>query len=168
MGFNWDSLQRFIVGYRPPIRHAHARNEISVPLPKKRVIKSSGSGKKRPPGQRMSAPKRKKVLALAQARDIDVILVTELTRWGRSMLDLFHTLQDLQAWSVSLVAQTGLQFDLRSAQGKLAKGFALDIPAGYGSQGSQEPGVRIRKPPIKAMVGFIRGGLLLLSGCRWG
>ena len=62
---------------------------------------------------------RKKVLALAQARDIDAILVTELTRWGRSMLDLFHTLQDLQAWNVSLVAQTGLQFDLRSAQGKL-------------------------------------------------
>jgi hypothetical protein len=29
------------------------------------------------------------------------------------MLDLFHTLQDLQAWDVSLVAQTGLQFDLR-------------------------------------------------------
>lgn len=62
---------------------------------------------------------RKKVLALAQARDINAILVTELTRWGRSMLDLFHTLQDLQAWNVSLVAQTGLQFDLRSAQGKL-------------------------------------------------
>jgi putative DNA-invertase from lambdoid prophage Rac len=62
---------------------------------------------------------RKKVLALAQARDIDAILVTELTRWGRSMLDLFHTLQDLQAWNVSLVAPAGLQFDLRSAQGKL-------------------------------------------------
>jgi DNA invertase Pin-like site-specific DNA recombinase len=46
--------------------------------------------------------------------------VTELARWGRSMLDLFHTLQDMQAWDVSLVAQTGgLQFDLRSAQGKL-------------------------------------------------
>jgi putative DNA-invertase from lambdoid prophage Rac len=35
------------------------------------------------------------------------------------MLDLFRTLQDLQAWDVSLVAQTGLQFDLRSAQGNL-------------------------------------------------
>jgi putative DNA-invertase from lambdoid prophage Rac len=53
---------------------------------------------------------------LAQARDIDAILVTELTHWGRSMLDLFHTLQDLQAWNVSLVAQTGLRFDLHSAQ----------------------------------------------------
>ena len=35
------------------------------------------------------------------------------------MLDLLHTLQDLQAWDVSLVAQTGLQFELRTAQGKL-------------------------------------------------
>ena len=52
------------------------------------------------------------MLALAQARKVDVILVTELTRGGRSMLDLFYALQDLQAWCVSLVAQAGLQFDL--------------------------------------------------------
>jgi putative DNA-invertase from lambdoid prophage Rac len=70
-------------------------------------------------GAKDERAERKKVLALAQARKIDVILVTELTRWGRSMLDLFRTLQDLQAWEVSLVAQTGLQFDLGSAQGKL-------------------------------------------------
>ena len=70
-------------------------------------------------GAKDDRAKRKEVLALAQARTIDIVLVTELTRWGRSMLDLFHTLQDLQAWGVSLVAQTGLQFDLRSAQGKL-------------------------------------------------
>ncbi len=70
-------------------------------------------------GAKDDRAQRKAVLALAQARKIDVILVTELTRWGRSMLDLFHTLQDLQAWDVSLVAQTGMQFDLRSAQGKL-------------------------------------------------
>ena len=70
-------------------------------------------------GVKNDRAKRKEILALAQAREIDVILVTELTRWGRSMLDLFHTLQDLQAWGVSVVAQTGLQFDLRSAQGKL-------------------------------------------------
>jgi len=70
-------------------------------------------------GPRDARAERKKVLALAQARKVDVILVTELTRWGRSMLDLFHTLQDLQAWEVLQVAQTGLQFDLRTAQGKL-------------------------------------------------
>jgi putative DNA-invertase from lambdoid prophage Rac len=47
-------------------------------------------------GAKDERAERKKVLALAQARNIDIILVTELTRWGRSMLDLFHTLQDLQ------------------------------------------------------------------------
>jgi len=35
----------------------------------------------------------------ASTRKIDAILVTELTRWGRSMLDLFRTLQELQSWS---------------------------------------------------------------------
>ena len=35
------------------------------------------------------------------------------------MLDLVHTLQALQAWGVSLIAQTGLQFDLGTPQGKL-------------------------------------------------
>ena len=66
-------------------------------------------------GARDDRAERKKILVQAQARKIDVILVTELTRWGRSMLDLLHTLQDLQAWNVSLIAQTGLQLDLRSA-----------------------------------------------------
>jgi DNA invertase Pin-like site-specific DNA recombinase len=50
---------------------------------------------------------RKQVLALAQARKIDVILVTELTRWGRSTIDLIDTLHQLQSWNVSLIAQTG-------------------------------------------------------------
>lgn len=47
------------------------------------------------------------------------MLVTELTRWGRSALDLTHTLQELQSWGVSLMAQTGSQFDLSTSQGKL-------------------------------------------------
>ena len=58
-------------------------------------------------------------MALAQARKIDNILVTELTRWGRSTIDLIHSLQELQNWGVSLIAQSGLQFDLRTSQGKL-------------------------------------------------
>ena len=36
------------------------------------------------PGPKQERAERKKVLALAQARKVDVILVTELTRWGRS------------------------------------------------------------------------------------
>ena len=70
-------------------------------------------------GSRNNREQRQKVLVLAQARKIDVILVTELTRWGRSTLDLFHTLNDLQAWGICLITQTGLQFDLATPQGKL-------------------------------------------------
>jgi ferredoxin len=37
-------------------------------------------------GAKQERAERKKVLALAQARKVDVILVTELTSWGRSVL----------------------------------------------------------------------------------
>ena len=70
------------------------------------------------PSQRNHQTERKKVMDLAQARQIDVILVTELTRWGRSTIDLVHTLQDLQAYGVSLMAPSGMQFDLSTSQGK--------------------------------------------------
>jgi putative DNA-invertase from lambdoid prophage Rac len=86
---------------------------------RKAGYKIVGVWKETASGARDDRAERKKVLSQAQARKIDVILVTELTRWGRSMLDLLHTLQDLQAWNVSLIAHTGLQLDLRSAQGKL-------------------------------------------------
>jgi putative DNA-invertase from lambdoid prophage Rac len=86
---------------------------------RKAGYKIVGVWKETASGAKDDRAERKQVLALAQARKIDVVLVTELTRWGRSMLDLFHTLNDLQVWGVSLVAQTGLQFDLRTAQGKL-------------------------------------------------
>ena len=75
---------------------------------KKAGYKVVGIWKETASGTKDERAERRKVLVLAQARKIDVILVTELTRWGRSMFDLFHTLQDLQAWDVSLVAQTGL------------------------------------------------------------
>ena len=70
-------------------------------------------------GSKQERPERKKIMALAQARKINVILVTELTRWGRGTLDLVHSLQDLQAYNVSIVAQTGVHFDLSTAQGKM-------------------------------------------------
>ena len=70
-------------------------------------------------GAKDQRPERKKVLALAQDRRIDAVLVTEMTRWGRSTQDLLATLQTLQTWNVSLIAQTGLQFDMTTPQGKL-------------------------------------------------
>ena len=45
---------------------------------------------------------RKKVMALAQARQIDAVLVTEMTRWGRSTQDLMDTLGQLASSGMSL------------------------------------------------------------------
>jgi putative DNA-invertase from lambdoid prophage Rac len=62
-------------------------------------------------------PERKKVMGLARAREIDAILVTELSRWGRSTQDLVQTLDDLHGWKVSVLAQNGLSFDLSTSTG---------------------------------------------------
>ena len=70
-------------------------------------------------GSKNNRVERKQVINLAQARKIDGVLVTELTRWGRSTIDLITTLQDLAHWGVSVIATTGLQFDLTTPQGKL-------------------------------------------------
>jgi DNA invertase Pin-like site-specific DNA recombinase len=78
-----------------------------------------GVWKETMPGLKNHRTERKKVMDLAQARQIDVILVSELTRWGRSTIDLVHTLQDLQVYGVSLMAPNGMQFDLATSQGKL-------------------------------------------------
>ena len=66
-------------------------------------------------------PERKKVMVLAQAREIEAILVTELSRWGRSTQDLVQTLDDLHGWKVSVLAQNGLSFDLSTSTGKLMR-----------------------------------------------
>ena len=47
--------------------------------------------------------------------------VTELSRWGRSTQDLVQTLDDLHGWKVSVLAQTGLSFDLSTSSGKLMR-----------------------------------------------
>ncbi len=81
------------------------------------VFKETLSGIRKAKGKQPI--ERGKVMMLAQTREIDAVLVTELTRWGRSTQDLMSTLGDLSSWDVSLIAQTGLQFDLATPQGKL-------------------------------------------------
>jgi DNA invertase Pin-like site-specific DNA recombinase len=49
------------------------------------------------------------------------VLVTELSRRGRSTQVLVQTLDDLHAWGVSVLAQTGLSFDLSTASGRLMR-----------------------------------------------
>ena len=70
-------------------------------------------------GAKNDRAERAKILKMAQARLIDVILVTELSRWGRSTQDLISTLQELQARNVSIVAANGMQMDLSTPSGKL-------------------------------------------------
>lgn len=77
------------------------------------VFKETGSGAK------LDRAERKKVLALAQERAIDAVLVTELSRWGRGTLDLLHTLQELEARRVSVIAMSGLAFDLVTPHGRM-------------------------------------------------
>lgn len=77
------------------------------------IYKEAGSG------LRLDRTERKKVMALAQARAIDAVLVTELSRWGRSTLDLLGTLRDLEAKRVSVIAMNGIAFDLGSPYGRM-------------------------------------------------
>ena len=77
------------------------------------VFRETGSGAK------LDRAERKKVMALAQRREIDAVLVTELSRWGRSTLDLLHTLKELEMRRVSVIAMNGLAFDLSTPHGRM-------------------------------------------------
>ncbi len=77
------------------------------------IYKETGSGAK------LDRIERKKVMALAQGRYIDAVLVTELSRWGRSTVDLLQTLRDLESQRVSVVALSGMTFDLSNAAGRM-------------------------------------------------
>ena len=49
---------------------------------------------------------REKLLAAARRREIDVVLVWRLDRWGRSVADLLATLQELEHLGVGFVSLT--------------------------------------------------------------
>lgn len=79
------------------------------------------------PGVKLDRAERKKIIALAQAREIDAILVTELSRWGRSTLDLLNTLRELQSRRVSVIALNGMTFDLSTPHGRMMATFLSGI-----------------------------------------
>ena len=78
-----------------------------------------GTYKETASGVKLDRAERRKVIALAQARHIDAVLVTELSRWGRSTTDLLATLKELEARRVSLVALNGMAFDLTTPHGRM-------------------------------------------------
>ena len=72
-------------------------------------------------------PERGKVIELARRREIKAVLVTELSRWGRSTADLVGTLDNLHGWGVSVLALNGQSFDLATANGKLMRGIMATL-----------------------------------------
>jgi DNA invertase Pin-like site-specific DNA recombinase len=60
---------------------------------------------------------REKLLEAARRREIDVVLVWRLDRWGRSLTDLLATLQELEHLGVGFVSLTEA-LDLTTAAGR--------------------------------------------------
>lgn len=77
------------------------------------VFKETASGTK------ANRTERGKIVDLAQARKIDAILVSELSRWGRSTQDLLDTLNRLAGWKVSVVAMSGMTFEFDTPHGRM-------------------------------------------------
>src|SRR3977135_3950332 len=80
-------------------------------------IKEGGSGWEQ--GER-----RATLLASARRREIDVVLVWRLDRWGRSVADLVSTLQELQHLGVGFVSLTEA-LDLTTPAGRAMAGLLV-------------------------------------------
>ncbi len=78
-------------------------------------VSDVGSGAK-------SRPKREALMAAARARDIDVIAVAKLDRWGRSLADLVASMQELTELGVGFVSVSD-SIDLTTAAGKALAGM---------------------------------------------
>ena len=77
------------------------------------VFKETASGTK------SNRAARNQIMDLAQARRIDAVLVTELSRWGRSTQDLLQTLEQLAGWNVSINAMSGMTFESSTPHGRM-------------------------------------------------
>src|SRR5258708_1100730 len=67
-------------------------------------------------------PKREDLLRAARRRELDLILVWRLDRWGRSLVDLITTLQELTTLQVGFVS-LGEALDLTTPSGRALAGM---------------------------------------------
>ncbi len=71
---------------------------------------------------------------MARRREIEGVLVTGMSRWGRSTEYLLSTLQDLTKKNVSVIALKGsMNFDMKTPQEKLIVTFLAAISEFEGS-----------------------------------
>ena len=103
---------------------------------------------------------RQKLLEAARRRDIDVVVVWRLDRWGRSMADLVTTLQELRDLGVGFVSLTEA-LDLTTPSGRAMAGllavFAefereiLQERVRAGLAHARENGKRLGRPPTASL-----------------
>ena len=67
-------------------------------------------------------PRREELIQSARRRELDVILVWRLDRWGRSLLDLIGSLQELNQLGVGFVSLSEA-LDLTTASGRALAGM---------------------------------------------
>src|SRR3981081_1200638 len=70
---------------------------------------------------------REKLLEAARRREIDVVLVWRLDRWGRSVADLLATLEELEHLGVGFVSLTEA-LDLTTPAGRAMAGLVAIFP----------------------------------------
>ena len=74
------------------------------------------------PGAKDNRPQREELINKAKRRQIDVIIVWKLDRWGRSVNDLFHTLNELNELGVGFISLTEA-LDLTTVTGRAMAGL---------------------------------------------
>jgi hypothetical protein len=89
--FNWDKKLQFTVEYQRVINLVNVKKMICLLLLYGQIWKWLVYLKKTASGVKDARAMRLKILELAQQRYITAILVTELSRWGRSTVDLVST-----------------------------------------------------------------------------
>jgi DNA invertase Pin-like site-specific DNA recombinase len=100
--------------------------------------------------------RRETLIAAARRREIDVVLVWRLDRWGRSVADLVSTLQELQHLGVAFVSLTEA-LDLTTPAGRAMAGL-LAVFAEFereilrervraGLDHARQQGKRLGRPP---------------------
>ena len=102
--------------------------------------------------------KREQLLEAARRREIDVVLVWRLDRWGRSVTDLLATLQELEHLGVGFVSLTEA-LDLTTPAGRAMAGLSSRV---RGVRTGDSPGTSPRRlgprPPERPTPGATRYG----------
>jgi DNA invertase Pin-like site-specific DNA recombinase len=116
-------------------------------------VKEVGSGAK-------EREQRQQLIDAARRREIDVVLVWRLDRWGRSLLDLVTTLQELNDLNVGFVSISEA-LDLTTSTGRAMAGM-LSVFAAFehdilrervraGLDHARQSGTRLGRPATAAV-----------------